>query len=198
MSKMFYYKVLGEVSGPVSEDVLRLLAKSGRITKDTYIQNDGGSWYTADRIPELWEETFQDKLNNAANLSSRPRTGSIGKPAVINVSKSERNADKVNPEKMREQQNLAKYQPIGIGGRIGGLFLGTGCSIWLFFIFWPIGIVILLASLVFPFMPNMGQYKGNCPYCETEISMNASKKGVTCPGCKRRSVLRGDYFIRVD
>ena len=39
---------------------------------------------------------------------------------------------------------------------------------------------------------------GPCPYCETQVTMGAADKGLTCPACHKRFVLRESKFVSVD
>lgn len=41
-------------------------------------------------------------------------------------------------------------------------------------------------------------YEGNCPYCETKITMKPDVLGSDCPACQKRIVLRDSKFYSVE
>ena len=41
-------------------------------------------------------------------------------------------------------------------------------------------------------------YFGQCPYCESHITLPAATQGADCPACNKRIVVRGTKFISVD
>lgn len=41
-------------------------------------------------------------------------------------------------------------------------------------------------------------YKGQCPYCDTPITLKANALGDNCPACQKRIVIRDSKFYSVD
>jgi DNA-directed RNA polymerase subunit RPC12/RpoP len=95
-------------------------------------------------------------------------------------------------------------------GVAAGAVMGMGCSAMFFVcglllsltgIGAIIGVPMMLGALVLPFlMPALGlaAIKSPCPYCRTTVRARSTDPGVTCPGCKKRVVIRDKQFIRVD
>ena len=95
-------------------------------------------------------------------------------------------------------------------GVTAGLVGGIGCGAMLFImglllsmtgVGLIIGVPMMVAALFMPFlMPALGlaQIKGPCPYCSTTVYAQSTAPGVTCPGCKKRVVIREKRFIRVE
>jgi hypothetical protein len=60
-----------------------------------------------------------------------------------------------------------------------------------------IGIPLILMGLVAPFIGPL-MTKGRCPYCGNFIISSMGSRGVKCRVCKKRSVVSGGEFKRVD
>ncbi len=60
-----------------------------------------------------------------------------------------------------------------------------------------IGLPMIIAAFLAPFL-GFTWIKGACPYCGSQVSTMGTQKGVTCPACKKRIVIRNKKFIRVD
>lgn len=77
--------------------------------------------------------------------------------------------------------------------------LGGILGLILLVIFLPLGIFILICSLV-TFVVGArtaNQWTGSCPYCGYG-QVAAVDPGGNCPSCKQRIVLRGGTFFRLD
>ena len=55
MAQDWYYKLLGEETGPVSFATLRELAQEGHLAVEDEVRTSASSWKLADQIPELFE-----------------------------------------------------------------------------------------------------------------------------------------------
>ncbi|MHB9070956.1 MAG: hypothetical protein ACYC54_11390 [Sedimentisphaerales bacterium] len=64
-----------------------------------------------------------------------------------------------------------------------------------------IGIPLIIIALLAPFfggLLGLGARKCKCPWCETQISSFMTSKGIDCPACKKRIVIKGKKFIKVE
>jgi DNA-directed RNA polymerase subunit RPC12/RpoP len=95
----------------------------------------------------------------------------------------------------------ARFRPWGVALRVFTMIFCLGFAFWSFFCCWPLGAILAvflaLTGVFGLFMPG-GFYEGPCPYCAPEIRVDSTRKGVTCPACKRRAVVKAERFFRVD
>jgi hypothetical protein len=77
--------------------------------------------------------------------------------------------------------------------------LGGISGLILLVIFFPLGIFILICSLVTFIVAarTANQWTGSCPYCGYS-QVAAVGPGANCPSCKQRILLRGGSFFRLD
>ena len=64
-----------------------------------------------------------------------------------------------------------------------------------------IGVPLILAGLLAPFLGplmGLGALKGECPWCGTQVISPMASLGVDCPACKRRIVIKGKRFIKIE
>jgi hypothetical protein len=84
------------------------------------------------------------------------------------------------------------------GGAVAACLIVVGFLLCLTGVGMILGIPIILAGFVMPFIgPFLGAraLKGACPYCRSVV-LSASR-GFNCPVCKRRIVVRGTRFMRI-
>ncbi len=93
-------------------------------------------------------------------------------------------------------------------GVAAGTTLGFGCGVMLFVVgllisLTGIGVIIgvplMLAGIltpIFGLLMGLAKIKGPCPYCGTLVYASSSDPGVTCPGCKKRIVIRQKQFVQ--
>lgn len=73
MAKRFYYKVMGEMFGPLSGVELRDKAMAGDVTTDTLVRiNEEGDWVLAARLKNLFDERGLP-ISHSAILGPPPR-----------------------------------------------------------------------------------------------------------------------------
>jgi DNA-directed RNA polymerase subunit RPC12/RpoP len=65
-----------------------------------------------------------------------------------------------------------------------------------------IGVPLIIGGIASPFIGpvavGLTSIKGKCPYCESEVQASSMDKGVTCPACKKRIVIRDKKFYKVE
>ncbi len=87
-----------------------------------------------------------------------------------------------------------------LGLAIGVIFFGVGGFLCLTGV--PIiGIPLIVVGILFPFLaPLLGLaiIKGQCPYCGSDVLVSSTQTEVTCPACKKLTVIRSQQFLRVD
>jgi DNA-directed RNA polymerase subunit RPC12/RpoP len=77
---------------------------------------------------------------------------------------------------------------------VGGLLTATGIGA-------IIGIPLIIVGFILPFLTTFmgyGGLKGKCPWCETEIENPYPLSGMDCPACKKRIVIRGNKFVKIE
>ena len=52
--RRWYFRVMGEVRGPMPAATLRRLADTNDISRDTFVRMEEGEWVTADRVDGLF------------------------------------------------------------------------------------------------------------------------------------------------
>lgn len=60
------------------------------------------------------------------------------------------------------------------------------------FIGWIISAILLLIAV--GALLQLPQYKGNCPYCSSEVTAGLQSPGVDCPACKKRILVKEERF----
>jgi len=91
----------------------------------------------------------------------------------------------------------ANAQGVAMGLVMAVLLFGLGFGA--LFTFWPVGVVMLLAALVSPFM-GLGSISGPCPYCASNLlapPIIRADGGITCHACCRRVIVRNKRYYRV-
>ena len=58
MKPKWYYKIMGEVYGPVDSETIKELAKRNAINRDTFVRQQEYDWVTADRIEGLFSRNL--------------------------------------------------------------------------------------------------------------------------------------------
>jgi hypothetical protein len=89
----------------------------------------------------------------------------------------------------------------GFGMLIGIPFILIGGLLCLTVIGALIGIPMILVGFTSPLWLPFCRTKmlhGRCPYCTEEMQAEPTMKGITCPACKQRSLIRNGMFIRTD
>lgn len=89
---------------------------------------------------------------------------------------------------------------------LSGFFgAAVGISIGILLCFIPfvgfIGYFFILVGILFPFVAPFLDWTtltGGCPWCGAEVNCDASKKGVDCPVCKNRIVIKDKRFIKIE
>src|ERR1035438_8397569 len=64
-----------------------------------------------------------------------------------------------------------------------------------------VGVPVILAGLLAPVLGpllGLGALKGRCPWCGTVVTSATAAKGIDCPACKKRIVIRDKRFIKID
>jgi hypothetical protein len=93
-------------------------------------------------------------------------------------------------------EGAARGVGVGIGGALilgtfGGLLCLTGVGALL-------GIPMILAAFLMPFIAPavmVNAVRGNCPKCAWALrAVPRNSAGTTCPSCKTRIIVRGDYL----
>ena len=95
-------------------------------------------------------------------------------------------------------------------GALAGCIAGWGVSgclipLGILLCFTGIGAIVgvpmilggVMAPLLGPLM-GLGALKGRCPWCGTGVTSGKSALGFDCPACKKRIVIRGKTFVRID
>lgn len=49
----WYFRIMGEIRGPVAQTGLRRFAEQNDIDRNTFVRRDNGDWVTADRVAGL-------------------------------------------------------------------------------------------------------------------------------------------------
>jgi predicted nucleic acid-binding Zn-ribbon protein len=98
----------------------------------------------------------------------------------------------------------------GIGAVTGLLSVCAGFGIFFFIpvIGWIVGPIIMLMGVCMPFLgagtgavaANQSYIKGTCPHCGGPISAQVKKQiyGIDCNVCRKRVVIKGNQFTRID
>ncbi len=61
--------------------------------------------------------------------------------------------------------------------------------------------MMVIAAILFVGAPLFGLFRvlnGPCPYCSSDLTASPHVKGVTCPACKKRVVVRDSKFFGID
>ncbi len=98
-------------------------------------------------------------------------------------------------EKRRDESN-SKY----VGCFLGITLISTGIIISFTGIGALLGIPLILAGIISPFVTkkkDLTNYRVICPTCGFEV-LTTKKPGITCKACKKRMVLKGDRYIKID
>lgn len=99
-----------------------------------------------------------------------------------------------------KQKRINESNAKTIGWLAGFMLLFFGFLISLTGIGAVVGIPLMIAGVVIPFTsrnPKYTLYKVICPTCGYEVT-TTKKPGLTCKACKKRMVLQGDRYVKVD
>lgn len=89
---------------------------------------------------------------------------------------------------------LASWGPAGCLFLIGVLLCLTGVGAF-------VGVPLIIVALLLPFLGTLmglGAVKGECPWCGMPVVGASAAKGIDCPACKKRIVIKDRKFIRID
>lgn len=93
----------------------------------------------------------------------------------------------------------SKFNKVSASIYIVMSLLGGISGLILLVIFFPLGIFILIGSIVAFIVAwsTANQWIGSCPYCGYS-HVAAVGPGANCPSCKQRILRRGGFFFRLD
>lgn len=93
--------------------------------------------------------------------------------------------------------NPTKANRAPLRGFFGGAIMGGMIFVFgvvLTFVFFPIGIPVLLAGIALPFF-SLNCRSGRCPHCGAKVFTGGS--GGKCRACKRRMAVRAGRYVAV-
>jgi GYF domain 2 len=195
VARDWYCLIGGSVSGPFEPHEVRRMAESGWLTVSDFIRRGAdGKWVQAGSVGKL-------RFAHPTEQECTPPTGSDGGSPAPATPTEHVLANAVPapppPHATGGVQYIDPTTSVVTNGLKGLLLFGLGSLLLL--CFWPVGILVMLMGMILPliFMA-IGTLRGPCPYCGHVLDVTASHKGVTCSACKKRVVVRGQGYFRVD
>lgn len=193
-----------------SDNCLRVMLEAQTVPTQAnlvnYIQNGVGKLGLSqiDTLQIFGRQTGDDvpAWSQSVNLHERVVEPSVSQQSIQHSSQLHRSDLRPTDSSF----TTPKYEPstptgrilfiiLGLFGLLGGLlFLAIPLLGWILggmAIFGSIGMLAAGISAA-------GTLKGQCPYCNEEVSGIESQKGFNCTACKKRIVIRDKKFYRTD